>query len=71
VEIQVLNEDTDQHREKLLTVTELCETIQTTRRNVELLRKIGLPYYALSPGGRPRFDLNEVKEWMRKNAVNG
>ncbi|WP_322904825.1 helix-turn-helix domain-containing protein [Paenibacillus campi] len=52
---------------QLLTVTELCKFLQTSRRNVEKLRKKGLPQYQLSRGGHPRFDAAEVKEWMRKN----
>lgn len=53
--------------QRLLTVTELCSVLQTSRRNIELLRKQGLPFYQLSPGGHPRFDLNEVRAWMKRN----
>ncbi|WP_416235524.1 helix-turn-helix domain-containing protein [Paenibacillus campi] len=45
----------------------MCKFLQTSRRNVEKLRKKGLPQYRLSRGGHPRFDAEEVKEWMRKN----
>ncbi|PYE49773.1 excisionase family DNA binding protein [Paenibacillus barcinonensis] len=53
---------------QLLTVSQLSKVLQTSRRNIEKLRKYGLPVYFLSPGGHPRFDLTEVKEWMRRNS---
>lgn len=56
-------------QQRLLTVTELCSALQTSRRNIELLRKQGLPFYQLSAGGHPRFDLEEVKAWMKKNTI--
>ncbi|MBT2284258.1 helix-turn-helix domain-containing protein [Paenibacillus polymyxa] len=54
---------------QLLTIDQLSKILQTTRRNIEKLRKEhGLPFYSLSPRGHPRFDLIEVKEWMRRNS---
>ncbi|MBB6020375.1 excisionase family DNA binding protein [Paenibacillus sp. JGP012] len=54
---------------QLLTISQLCEVLQTSRRNIEKLRKEhGLPFYSLSPRGHPRFDPTEVKEWMRRNS---
>lgn len=52
--------------DRLLTVKELCQVLQTSRRNIELLRKQGMPYYLL--GSAPRFDLSEIKQWMRESA---
>ncbi|WP_164783140.1 helix-turn-helix domain-containing protein [Paenibacillus amylolyticus] len=53
---------------QLLTTSQLSEILQTSRRNIEKLRKEhGLPFYSLSPRGHPRFDVIEVKEWMKNN----
>lgn len=51
----------------LLTVEELCELLKMSRRSTELLRKRGMPYLRLSPGGHPRFDYDKVKKWMESN----
>lgn len=53
--------------DQLLTVNQLCEKLNTTRRNIELLRRKGLPYYML--GTSPRFDMKAVISWMEKNRI--
>lgn len=53
-----------QMAEELLTVEELRARLKTSRRNIERLRKQGMPYMLL--GKSPRFDFHEVLEWMRR-----
>lgn len=52
---------------QLLTVKQLCEQLNTSRRNLELLRRRGLPYLLL--GSSPRFEFESVIEWMRQNTI--
>jgi hypothetical protein len=53
---------------RMLTTVQLAHILQTTRRNIELMRKEGLPFYTFGENGRPRYDLEEVRGWMRSNA---
>lgn len=48
----------------LLTVEELSNRLKTTRRNLERLRKQGMPYLML--GKSPRFDFDAVLKWMEE-----
>lgn len=50
--------------EELLTVEELRVKLKTSRRNLERLRKQGMPYLML--GKSPRFDYNAVLHWMNE-----
>lgn len=50
--------------QELLTVEELRQKLKTTRRNIERLRKKGMPYMLL--GKSPRFDFEAVLSWMQE-----
>ncbi len=51
--------------EKLLTVREIEEKLSMSRSTIYRLRKNeGLPYYEV--GGKVLFDLQEVRDWMKK-----
>lgn len=56
----------DDKKEKLMTVTEICEYLQVTRRTIERWRKNdNMP--CLKFGGRPRFDKEKVLQWAKNN----
>ncbi|WP_289143056.1 AlpA family transcriptional regulator [uncultured Brevibacillus sp.] len=51
---------------ELLTTKELCNVLKVSRRTIARCRKYhGLPHYLSGPGGKPRFDLDEVQNWMK------
>ena len=53
----------------MLSKNELAEYLKVSIRTVERMMDYGAPYYKTSSdNGAIRFDLDEVKEWMRKNA---
>lgn len=56
--------------DQLVSLVELCREINVTRWQIRTMRRHGMPCYALSPhGGELRFNVSEVKHWMRTNAT--
>ncbi|WP_035296511.1 helix-turn-helix transcriptional regulator [Brevibacillus thermoruber] len=55
-------------QKELLTTTELSKILRISRRTIEKYRKIGMPFYLTGPNGKPRFDLEEVQNWMKECA---
>ncbi|WP_156951075.1 helix-turn-helix domain-containing protein [Saccharibacillus sacchari] len=53
--------------EEMLSLSDLCKKLNISRRHVLRMRNKGMPTYTLSENGRPRFDYNEVRAWMRSN----
>lgn len=52
---------------KLLTTEQLRTTLQVSRQAIERYRHKGMPYMDTG-SGRYRYDLDEVLNWMKRNA---
>ena len=60
----------EQHEEegaKLLNKRQIGEYLQCSQRQIDYLREQGLPFICL--GGRIRFDLDNVKQWVKNREV--
>ncbi|HWO77774.1 MAG TPA: helix-turn-helix domain-containing protein [Bacillus sp. (in: firmicutes)] len=51
----------------LINQKQLEEALQISRSTIYRLRKEGMPFYTI--GDQVRFDLEEVKTWMKKDKV--
>jgi excisionase family DNA binding protein len=57
-------------KKKLLTLEEMMQYLNIGRVTLwRYMREKGMPYYQL-PGGDLRFDVDEVRAWMRKKPVD-
>lgn len=53
----------------MLNKNDLAEYLKISTRTVDRMIEYGMPYYKTSAdNGLLRFDLEEVKKWMRENA---
>lgn len=59
-----------QNESKLMKINDLAEVFEVTDRTIKNWLKEGMPKYQM--GKTIRFDLEEIKEWMKVRAdVNG
>ncbi len=53
----------------MLTKSELAKYLKLSVRTVDRMMDYGMPYYKTSAdNGSVRFDLEEIKTWMKNNA---
>lgn len=64
----VPKEQREEEGSKLLNKRQICEYLQCSQRHLDDLRgKQGLPFICL--GGRIRFDLDNVKQWVKNREM--
>lgn len=52
----------------MITKQELCNELKISHTTLARMMNRGIPYYKMTNNnGSVRFDLEEVKEWLKKN----